>query len=70
MRFGLGAGEAATPWLVPRLRRWCRNPELVRDVLQKTFLTTWKAAANYRGSGAALGWLWAVAAARPPAPTP
>ncbi|MFI7659698.1 RNA polymerase sigma factor [Micromonospora parva] len=52
------------PWLVLRLRRRCRDPELVREVLQETFLTVWRAAASYRGDGAAVGWLWAVAAGR------
>lgn len=52
------------PWLVLRLRRRCRDPELVREVLQETFLTVWRAAASYRGDGAAVGWLWSVAAGR------
>ncbi|MCW3817730.1 RNA polymerase sigma factor [Micromonospora sp. DR5-3] len=52
------------PWLVLRLRRRCRDPELVREVLQETFLTVWRAAASYRGDGAVVGWLWAVAVRR------
>ncbi|MEV6811830.1 RNA polymerase sigma factor [Micromonospora sp. NPDC051296] len=52
------------PWLVLRLRRRCRDPELARELLQETFLTVWRAAAGYRGDGAVVGWLWAVAARR------
>ncbi|MGN9807753.1 RNA polymerase sigma factor [Micromonospora sp. BQ11] len=52
------------PWLVLRLRRRCRDPELVREVVQETFLTVWRAAAGYRGDGAAVGWLWSVATGR------
>lgn len=51
-------------WLVLRLRRRCRDPELIREVLQETFLMVWRAAASYRGDGAAVGWLWSVAAGR------
>ncbi|MFI7079617.1 RNA polymerase sigma factor [Micromonospora sp. NPDC049903] len=51
-------------WLVLRLRRRCRDPELVREVLQETFLTVWRAAAGYRGDGTAAGWLWTIAAGR------
>lgn len=54
----------SAPWLVLRLRRLCRDPELVREVVQETFLTVWRAAAGYRGDGEAVGWLWSVAAGR------
>ncbi|MFK3984154.1 RNA polymerase sigma factor [Micromonospora sp. NPDC050397] len=52
------------PWLVLRLRRRCRDPELVSELLQETFLTVWRAAAGYRGDGEVVGWLWAVASRR------
>ncbi|PZF98616.1 RNA polymerase sigma factor [Micromonospora endophytica] len=52
------------PWLMLRLRRRCRDPELARELLQETFLTVWRAAAGYRGDGAAVHWLWAVALRR------
>lgn len=52
------------PWLLLRLRRRCRDPELARELLQETFLTVWRAAASYRGDGTAVGWLWSIASGR------
>lgn len=52
------------PWLVLRLRRRCRDPELVAELLQETFLAAWRAAATYRDDGEVVGWLWAVARRR------
>lgn len=50
-------------WLHTRLTRRCGDPEVVREVLQDTFVTVWRAAASYRGAEAG-GWLWTIAARR------
>jgi RNA polymerase sigma-70 factor, ECF subfamily len=52
------------PWLEIRLRRRCRDAELAADVLQETFLAVWRAAASYRGTDQAAGWLWSIASRR------
>ncbi|MGH4035500.1 RNA polymerase sigma factor [Actinomycetota bacterium Odt1-20B] len=50
-------------WLHARLTRRCADPDVVREVLQDTFLTVWRSAAAHRG-GEAGGWLWVIAARR------
>ncbi|MFI0163824.1 RNA polymerase sigma factor [Streptomyces sp. NPDC017095] len=50
-------------WLHARLTRRCPDPELVREVLQDTFVTVWRSAAGHRGQEAG-GWLWTIAARR------
>ncbi|MFF8727303.1 RNA polymerase sigma factor [Streptomyces sp. NPDC015171] len=50
-------------WLHARLARRCADPELVREVLQDTFVTVWRSAAGHRGQEAG-GWLWTIAARR------
>ena len=50
------------PWLAVRLRRRCRDHELVAEVLQDTFLTVWRRAGSYAGTGEAAGWLWTIGA--------
>ncbi|QTD98590.1 RNA polymerase sigma factor [Streptomyces cyanogenus] len=50
-------------WLHARLTRRCADPELVREVLQDTFVTVWRSAAGHRGHEAG-GWLWTIAARR------
>jgi DNA-directed RNA polymerase specialized sigma24 family protein len=52
------------PWLALRLRRRCRDLDLVAELLQETFLTVWRAAATYRGEGEVPGWLWTIASRR------
>ena len=47
-------------WLAARLRAVLPAPD-VEDVLQETFLATWRGAAGYRPAGAAGGWLWGIA---------
>ncbi|MFI5678097.1 RNA polymerase sigma factor [Streptomyces cellulosae] len=50
-------------WLHARLTRRCADPEVVREVLQDTFVTVWRSAAGHRGEQAG-GWLWTIAARR------
>jgi RNA polymerase sigma factor (sigma-70 family) len=50
-------------WLHLRLTRRCADPEVVREVLQDTFVTVWRSAAAHRGTEAG-GWLWTIAARR------
>jgi RNA polymerase sigma-70 factor (ECF subfamily) len=56
-----------SPWLAVRLGRRCRDPDLVAEVVQDTYLTVWRAARGFVETGAgegALGWLWTIAARR------
>lgn len=50
-------------WLYARLARRCGDPDVVREVLQDTFMTVWRSAGSHRG-GEAGGWLWVIAARR------
>ncbi|MEU9134784.1 RNA polymerase sigma factor [Streptomyces sp. NPDC048404] len=50
-------------WLHARLTRRCADPEIVREVLQDTFVTVWRSAGGHRGAEAG-GWLWTIAARR------
>ena len=50
-------------WLHMRLTRRCADPEIVREVLQDTFVTVWRSAGTHRGAEAG-GWLWTIAARR------
>ncbi|SBT92672.1 RNA polymerase sigma-70 factor, ECF subfamily [Streptomyces sp. DI166] len=50
-------------WLHTRLTRRCADPEVVREVLQDTFVTVWRSAGAHRGEEAG-GWLWTIAARR------
>ncbi|MGV4981845.1 RNA polymerase sigma factor [Streptomyces sp. NRAIS4] len=50
-------------WLHARLTRRCADPEVVREVLQDTFVTAWRSAAGHHGQEAG-GWLWTIAARR------
>lgn len=50
-------------WLHARLTRRCADPEVVREVLQDTFVTVWRSAGAHRGEEAG-GWLWTIAARR------
>lgn len=51
-------------WLTLRLGRRCRDPELVAEVLQDTFVTVWRSAKGFSRKGSATGWLWTVATSR------
>ncbi|WP_128376661.1 RNA polymerase sigma factor [Streptomyces cavernae] len=50
-------------WLHVRLSRRCADAEVVREVLQDTFVTVWRSAAAHRGDRIG-GWLWTIAARR------
>ncbi|MCS0604922.1 RNA polymerase sigma factor [Streptomyces sp. LP11] len=50
-------------WLHARLTRRCADPEVVREVVQDTFVTVWRSASGHRGEAAG-GWLWTIAARR------
>lgn len=50
-------------WLHARLSRRCADAEVVREVLQDTFVTVWRSAEAHRGEQAG-GWLWTIAARR------
>ncbi|MHA5049567.1 RNA polymerase sigma factor [Streptomyces sp. SD15] len=50
-------------WLHTRLTRRCADPEVVREVLQDTFVTVWRSATSHKGAEAG-GWLWTIAARR------
>jgi RNA polymerase sigma-70 factor (ECF subfamily) len=56
--------RAHAPWLLARLRRRCRDPELAVELVQETFLAVWRAAGGYAGAGAATGWVWSIASHR------
>lgn len=56
-----------SPWLAVRLRRRCRDDDLVAEVMQETYLAVWRAAAAFAGAsvgGSAVGWMWTIAARR------
>ncbi|MDZ5660660.1 RNA polymerase sigma factor [Nocardioides sp. S-58] len=48
-------------WLVARLMRRCHDSDVVLDVVQDTFVTVWRDARRYRGTGEVAGWLWGIA---------
>lgn len=48
-------------WLFARLMRRCNDTDVVLDVVQDTFVTVWKDAGRYRGTGEVAGWLWGIA---------
>ncbi|MFJ5294057.1 MULTISPECIES: RNA polymerase sigma factor [unclassified Streptomyces] len=50
-------------WLHARLTRRCADPDVVREVLQDTFVTVWRSAGSHRGDEAG-GWLWVIAGRR------
>jgi RNA polymerase sigma-70 factor (ECF subfamily) len=55
------------PWLAVRLRRRCKDEDIVAEVMQDTYLAVWRAAGSFAGAavgGSAVGWLWTIAARR------
>ena len=51
-------------WLLARLRHCCSDDGAVAEALQDTFVAVWKGADGYEGTGAAAGWIWAIAIRR------
>lgn len=51
-------------WLTVRLSRRCADPALVDEVLQDTFVSVWKSAGKYRGTGEPAAWIWGIAIRR------
>jgi len=51
-------------WLLARLRQRCADDGLIAEALQDTFLAIWRGARSYEGTGAAAGWMWAIAIRR------
>ena len=49
------------PWVVARIRRRCADPDVVEEVVQDTFLTVWRSADRYSGSGDVAAWIWGIA---------
>jgi RNA polymerase sigma-70 factor (ECF subfamily) len=52
--------ERHAPWIAGRLRRTLPR-DAVEDVVQETFIATWRGAQSYRGGGEVGGWLWGIA---------
>jgi RNA polymerase sigma-70 factor (ECF subfamily) len=52
------------PWLAVRLSGRCRDPELVANALQDTFVAVWRKPSGYRGDGDVAAWLWGIAVRR------
>ncbi|MBO9521456.1 MAG: RNA polymerase sigma factor [Nocardioidaceae bacterium] len=51
-------------WLTVRLSRRCADPALVDEVLQDTFVSVWRGAGSYRGTGDPGAWIWGIAVRR------
>lgn len=47
-------------WLFLRLSRRCGDDELVREVVQDTFVRVWRKAGTWRGEGEVAAWLWRI----------
>ena len=48
------------PWLTMRLARRCADRGIVDEVVQDTFVTVWRTADRYAGSGAVAAWIWGI----------
>jgi len=49
------------PWIAARVRGRCRDPELVGEIVNDTFLVVWQKPARYTGDGEVAAWLWGIA---------
>lgn len=49
------------PWLTARIARRCADRQLVEEVVQDTFVTAWRSAPRWNGSGEVAAWLWGIA---------
>ncbi len=48
------------PWLSARLAHRCGDPQVVEESVQDTFVTVWRTAGRYRGSGEVAAWIWGI----------
>jgi RNA polymerase sigma-70 factor (ECF subfamily) len=48
------------PWLSMRLSRRCADAALVDEVVQDTFVTVWRTADRYAGTGEVAAWVWGI----------
>lgn len=48
------------PWLTMRLARRCSDRTVVDEVVQDTFVTVWRTADRYAGSGEVAAWIWGI----------
>ena len=48
------------PWLSARLTHRCGDPQVVEESVQDTFVTVWRTAGRYRGSGEVAAWIWGI----------
>jgi RNA polymerase sigma-70 factor (ECF subfamily) len=52
------------PWVAARLRRRCRDDDVVAEAVQDTFVAVWRGARHWEGSGEPAAWLWGIAIRR------
>ena len=52
------------PWLLLRLSRRCRDPGLVDEVIQDTFMAVWRRPGGYRKTGEVPAWIWGIGVRR------
>lgn len=48
------------PWLAMRLGRRCADRAVVDEVVQDTFVTIWRIADRYAGTGEVAAWIWGI----------
>ena len=48
-------------WIAARLSRRCADRHVVEEVLQDVFVTVWRSAGKYEGTGDVAAWLWGIA---------
>lgn len=70
---GVAAGDPAAlealyrrhaGWLSIRLARRCADPAVVDEVLQDTFVSVWRSAVRFKGTGEPAAWIWGIAIRR------
>lgn len=56
--------ERHEAWIVARLSRRCADRQIVEEVVQDVFVTVWRSAGDYRGTGDVGAWIWGIAIRR------
>ena len=46
--------------IVARLARRCSDRQIVEEVVQDVFVTVWRSAGSYQGSGEIAAWFWGI----------